>query len=501
MTYTNNFPWERGRMKLNLARAAGRAGWGFSLLVTLGLPACDRALEVTDPDVIDIENTTSPEAAEGLRLGALGRLSGMTSGGESTFHFPGLMADEWRSGDTFVQRDETDKRAVQENVTVISAMWYDVNRTRTAAKQAIKALTDFPPVAAAALPLNQSNIGQMFWVRGFAETVIAENYCNGTPLSDFQIDGSVIAYGTPESNAQVYARAVASFDSAAAAAGANARGDTVRILSRIGRARVLMNLGRFADAATVLGGTPAIPSDFRFRIFHQEAVSGTATNQIWALNNSGRRYVVADRDGGVGLNFASAGDPRIPVCRGNDTVCRGFGVTQAVSFDNNFGASPRIGGPFYVQLIWPTRDDDVAIVNGVEARLLEAEAQLRSGNAAWLATLNALRASFQTLKEPTNTTTATATLAQLVDPGTPAAREDLVFRERAFWLFGRGHRLADLRRLVRPVAQGGYGRAVDTVFPNGTYFKGGNFGSDVNIIVPQNERNNPNFSGCTDRNA
>ncbi|HVF38874.1 MAG TPA: hypothetical protein VM939_03165, partial [Gemmatimonadaceae bacterium] len=243
-----------------------------------------------------------------------------------------------------------------------------------------------------------------------------------------------------------------------------------------------------------------IPSEFRFRNFHQEAVTGTATNQIWALNNSGRRYVVGDRDGGVGLNFASANDPRVPTCRGNDAVCRSFGVTNAVSFDNNFGAAPRIGGLFQVQLIWPTRDDDVVLVSGVEARLLEAEAQLRSGNAAWLTTLNTLRANFQTLKDPSNTTTATATLAPLTDPGTQVAREDLLFRERAFWLFGRGHRLADVRRLARPVAQGGFGRPLNSVYPNGTFFKGGTFGDNTAIPVPQNERNNPNFQGCTDNN-
>jgi hypothetical protein len=188
------------------------------------------------------------------------------------------------------------------------------------------------------------------------------------------------------------------------------------------------------------------------------------------------------------------------VCRGGDVVCRSFGVSNTLSFDNNFGASPRIGGPFYVQLIWPTRDDEVAIVNGIEARLIEAEAQLRSDDAAWLTTLNTLRSSFQSLRDPTNTTTSTATLAPLTDPGTQAAREDLLFRERAFWLYGKGHRLADMRRRVRPASQGGFGRAVNTVYPNGAFFKGGNYGSDVNIVVPQNERNNPKFSGCTDRN-
>ncbi|HEX2722472.1 MAG TPA: hypothetical protein VHM24_06105 [Gemmatimonadaceae bacterium] len=496
------------KFEMHAATAARRSGnsrftarliLALTLSASAGIMGCEDALDVTDPDVIQEEKIDSPEAAEGLRLGAIGRLNGMTSGGESVFHFPGLLADEWRSGDTFVQRDATDQRFVNEDVTVISGMWYDINRTRTASNQAIDALRKFPPVAASALPLNQSNIGLMFWIRGFAETAIAENYCNGTPISSFNLEGSVITYGDPESNAQVYARALASFDSATANAATNPRGDTVRVLARIGRARVLMNQGKFTEAAAEITATPAIPTTFRYVTFHQEAVSGTAVNQIWALNNSGRRYVVGDKDGGVGLNFASSGDPRIPVCRGNDTQCRSFGVTNSTSFDNNFGASPRIGGPFYVQLIWPTRDDEVSIVNGIEARLIEAEAQLRGGDPAWLATLNTLRAAFQTLKEPTNTTTATAILTQLSDPGTKEAREDLLFRERAFWLFARGHRLADMRRLVRPVAQGGYGRPVNTVYPNGPYFKGGTYGSDVNVVIPQSERNNPKFSGCTDR--
>ncbi|HVF40111.1 MAG TPA: hypothetical protein VM939_09425, partial [Gemmatimonadaceae bacterium] len=298
------FALEARGTRLKFARRWGRVMMALSVAGTIGLTACEEALEVTDPDVIDQGNVTSPEAAEGLRVGAFARLANMTSGGESTLHFPGLLVDEWRSGDTFVQRDETDKRTLKEEVTVVSGMWYDVNRARTAANQAIVALNEFPPVATASLPQNQSSIGQMFWLRGFAETAIAENYCNGTPISAFDLKGSVITYGNPESNVQVYNRAIASFDSGAAAAGATLRGDTVRILARIGKARVLMNLGRFNDAATVLSAAPAIPSEFRFRNFHQEAVTGTATNQIWALNNSGRRYVVGDRDGGVGLNFA-----------------------------------------------------------------------------------------------------------------------------------------------------------------------------------------------------
>ena len=119
--------------------------------------------------------------------------------------------------------------------------------------------------------------------------------------------------------------------------------------------------------------------------------------------------------------------------------------------------------------------------------MIEAEAQLRAQNTAGaLATLNAARA------------TVTA-LTPLVDAGTEPARVNQLFRERAIWLFGRGYRLGDMRRLIRQ-----YGRTADTVFPVGTWHKGGNYGTDVNFPVPQAELNNPNVPAgqtCMDRSA
>ncbi|HEX6133041.1 MAG TPA: hypothetical protein VFZ24_03595, partial [Longimicrobiales bacterium] len=83
---------------------------------------------------------------------------------------------------------------------------------------------------------------------------------------------------------------------------------------------------------------------------------------------------------------------------------------------------------------------------------------------------------------------AQGTLAPLQDPGSPAARVDLLFQERAFWLFLTGHRLGDLRRLVRQ-----YGRATDEVFPTGAWHKGGVYGSDVAFPIPFNEAQNSQF--------
>jgi hypothetical protein len=105
--------------------------------------------------------------------------------------------------------------------------------------------------------------------------------------------------------------------------------------------------------------------------------------------------------------------------------------------------------------------------------------------------LNNLRAA-----KPTIGNVAIAALAPLATPPDQVSATSLLFREKAFWTFGRGQRLPDLRRLIRQ-----YKRTEDNVFPTGGYFKGGTFGHDVNLPVPSSEQVNPKFSGCLDRNA
>jgi hypothetical protein len=88
-------------------------------------------------------------------------------------------------------------------------------------------------------------------------------------------------------------------------------------------------------------------------------------------------------------------------------------------------------------------------------------------------------------------------MAPLADPGSFDARVDLLFRERAFWLFGTGHRHGDLRRLVRQ-----YGRNANDVFPTGPYRSGRVYGNDITAAFPRtSESRNPNYRGCLDRNA
>ena len=53
----------------------------------------------------------------------------------------------------------------------------------------------------------------------------------------------------------------------------------------------------------------------------------------------------------------------------------------------------------------------------------------------------------------------------------------------------------DLRRLSRSTANDGYGRDPETVFPTGSWFRGGVYGTDINFPIPIEELNNPQRAG------
>jgi hypothetical protein len=64
----------------------------------------------------------------------------------------------------------------------------------------------------------------------------------------------------------------------------------------------------------------------------------------------------------------------------------------------------------------------------------------------------------------------------------------LLMSERAWWMWGTGHRLGDLRRLVR-----NYTMNAEDVYPSGDYHKGAFYGSDVVFLLDFDEGNNTLF--------
>jgi hypothetical protein len=213
------------------------------------------------------------------------------------------------------------------------------------------------------------------------------------------------------------------------------------------------------------------------------------SNAIWGQGASARRYTVGDSLEGNARNllvknaipFFSAKDPRLPVkytisAKGDTTKSQdGFTFSRTTT-------------------LW-SQTTPVPLVSGLDARLIEAEGLLRAGDYPGMMTiLNGLRAAGLKLGEIQLKTTD---LPALATPTTPAAAEQLYFREKAFWTFSRGQRLGDLRRLIRFYP----GHTADNTFPVGEHYRGGNYGPDVNMPVPTDELTNPNFTGCIDRKA
>jgi hypothetical protein len=446
----------------------------LGLMAVVLMQACTKELlKVNDPDIILDETlkASSASGALGLHNGAILRLAQATAGTQqpdALFVFGGLLTDEWQSGDTFIQRNTQDQRIWYPENTFNSGPYRNLNRVRVLSEAAINALRQYRPAPA-------TNIGRMFAFTAYVQVLMAEHYCNGTPISD--LDGSVVLPGNPISNDSMLGLALANIDSAFANISG---GDSTAVtwLSRVVRGRALLDRGQFAFAAAAVAG---VPDTFHYDVEYS-LVAGD--NQIWALNASARRYTVGDKEGTNGLDFRSANDPRIPTKRGPDRI-----------FDTAF--------PLQVlrQGIWG-RESRVRIATGAEARLIEAENALRVPDpGTWLSLLNQVRANSRLLPVPVDTSyrpVAGTLLAPLADPGpsfNDTLRINLMFRERAFWMFSTGHRLGDLRRLVRQ-----YGRTVDQVYPIGAWFKGGNYGDAIQMPVPFDEQNNPNFDQCTDRN-
>jgi len=463
---------------MNSARTAAVAG-ALVVLPAL-LNGCDlkqSLLSPQQPGVIGPTSVTTPTAAEALRVGALGSFKAWVAGGGVNFaNLPmmgDLLTDEWASGDTQSQHNETDGRTVQSSNGVVSSAYSSAQTARGFALTAIKALQQY------VVPAPNAEIGELYFAMGFAELQMSEVFCNGVPFGSM-VNG-VPTYTAPISNADGFKLATARFDTALAmVTGTDAQSIAIHRVLEIAKARAQIDLGNYAAAAALVAD---VPTNYQYLLTFSLP---TTSAELYLLNGTQpSRFVVCDSFAIVNsvpsliknaLPFASANDPRIPVTGSTSNTKKAFD-----------GSTPWVGQLLYGQT------DPFPVLTGIDARLIEAEAKLNANDfAGMFATLNALRTSSQTIGNKTIAAMPALTNA----PTTKDAALNIFFREKAFWQFGRGFRLGDLRRLIRQ-----YGRTQDNVFPVGAFFKGGNYGTDVNLPMSDVELTNPNFHGCIDRNA
>lgn len=421
-------------------------------MVVLGVGGCG-LLDASDPTMINDDDLNTPGGAQLLRGDVLGRFALTLS---NTVLYGGTVADEyqvripldWGSDPGYGKLD-------QRNVNM-----FDGSTEAYLSQYTYSQLQNIRQLStAASVKLKTAGVtaqaGEMLAVRGMAMARLAGDYCPGFPSSEM-IDG-VVRGSEPLTTDEAFERALADYDSALALAPDS---DRVKNFAAIGRAGALLELGRFAEAAAAVA---SVPTSYKWQAPFDGSGGFVSSNNLYMAS---RPWIVADEDGGNGLDYKSSGDPR----------------TQYVVV---LSYTPLGGGT--VQRAYPAKYTDtsapIVVASGIEARLIEAEAAFHTGG-DWLAILNGLRV-----------TELDPDLPELTDPGNDDARVDMLFRERAFWLYATDHRLADMRRLIRL-----YGRGAETVFPTGPFSPVGAYGTQTSLhFDPASEVTmSPNVTGCTE---
>jgi starch-binding outer membrane protein, SusD/RagB family len=459
----------------------------LGLLLTgasLAIAGCDidKTLAVKDPDVANPSSLNDITVLPTLRASTISDLEvAMGAGGEDgVVTEGGLLADELIWAETFPTRGEMDQRNTNPINGTLSTIYNSLQRARATADRTTAAYYKLAPT--------QLGRSETQAIAGFTYILLAEMYCNGVPVSDFDVNAGTFKLGTPQTGVQLFTTALAKLDSARVGLDSTLAGNaSVVNLIRMGRGRVLLNLNRPVDAAAAVA---LVPTTYKYTLFHSENTT-RQNNGIFIPTLGFARFSVAANEGANGLRFRlDSTDARVYAPRG-----RGIAFSPAIGVDNLT--------PMFTQTKYGTRSSNFSFTDGVEARLIEAENLARSGG-AYIGILNTLRSQLPTLltNTPGPSTTllnppvvTTTSLPALTAATTQADQVSQVFQERSYWLFLTGHRLGDMRRLIKHL-----NRTAESVFPSGAYFKGGTYGVDVNFPVPFQETNNPNFTQCLDRN-
>lgn len=476
-------------------------------VLALPLVGCntDRLVQVENPAALRPEdlNTASaiPALVNGARVQFVGGYSGF--GDDAFLSASGVITDEMYWGDTFTTRVAADSRTVQASQlgNISDPAFARLQQARLNARRAYALVDKFTTSQTAAA--DAITKARLRAYEGYVFVTLSEGWCSAVPITRVPdigtIDPTNLDYGSPLTAQQLNDTAVARFNEAIALNPADN-------LAKLGKARALLNLGRYSEAAAAVA---AVPTTFAFYLEHSSNAS-SQNNPIYSLQSNGR-YGISNLEGGVTATGAAlrpdARDPATSAPGAEGIAFRGLRDPRVP-----WTARPPRGTCFSSSVLcwrnmnYPSFDADVTLASGVEAALIRAEAAFQAGDAAgMLSILDALRADAARLVKVLNRdqqqvffgSSGAVELAPLSDPATAtmtpeqqnAARRNLLFQERSLWLYNTGHRQGDLRRLVR-----NYGLPSDAVFPSGPYFRGGVYGNDVSYPVPFNEQNNPRYA-------
>jgi hypothetical protein len=416
----------------------GRARLAACAALLLAGAACDGLFDVDTPDRVPAGEAETPGNASLLVAGAIAdfecAFGAYTVAG-------GLIGEELIDATQTANRWPYDQRTLTPADTRYATelcqnlgVYTPLNSARAQADNALRLLDGWTE---AQVPDRTRLIATAAVYAGYSLTLLGEGFCTAT-ISTFDEGGNIV-YGSEMSRADVLAQAEARFTRALDAA--TAAGDVpLRNLARLGRARVRLDLGRYADARA---DAAAVPAGFLYTVTASTA-DPRRQNRVWAESNP------LGTSTSVGVPYRTLGDPRVPV--------QDRATTSPTGIRN------------WMQLKYPTATTPLPLATYEEALLIMAEADARAGA---LGPAQDVIATMRTRGgQPAFTgTTQAQVLAEIVD-------------QRRRELFLESHHLGDLIRFgIAPSPAAGT-----------AYHGGGTYGTQLCIPMPNVERlNNPNI--------
>lgn len=458
-----------GGTKDKYRRGAHKTSFLIGWFLILAGCSLDGLVNVEDPEgrvELKHDAVVSRQGALGLYYSSIGYLRDALSGNSLNI---GLFTDELTSrpaishdGAADIHIDARLESTSPQGKRILSLPTYlSLQMARVSAQHATNVIR----------VLDDSTLGYVaaaaYAIEAYSILLLVENICSGIPLSRVSLEGKV-EYSAGTSSVEAYESAIRLFDSAL-----SVPHDSIQFitLAKIGKGRAYLGLG-YIDSA--MKAVEDVLIDYSFTVTYSEIPSpGGAVyrDRFWtstgAIESTYRKVEVSNREGLNGLVWYSEGgvaDPRVPIKF--DTVS-GIRVARQQKF---------VGGAVTFPL-----------ARGVEALLIRSEYYLQQGDSRWLTVLNEARRFIS--------------LPDTVDPGVQSKRIDLLFRERAYWFYLEGVRLADYRRLVRQ-----YQRDPFTLYPRGVYIKslGGTTPMYENTFIfepsSSEEDSNHLYTGCQNRN-
>lgn len=341
---------------------------------------CDGSiLDVDDPDNVLPSDELSPGDVPS-------RFGGVVSDFANMYDFyvlyAGLFTDEFVLAGTFPTRLEIDRRAPNSsNVSIDEEVWEPLSVSRASADALVEEFTaalDDPAFEDTEEGLRQAiAFGRLF--AGYDRIFFAELFCQS--IFGGQEDFPRISDAPPETapvSSDARMREAVGVLEAAGAAAAEAGEEDVRLAALVGRARALTWLGEHAAAADLVA---EVPDEFVFLVEYSDntiAQENEVFQQSWNINAGGLRWTVGDG------TDASRGNERWAYY--DEWLDQGLVLPSSVAAGpaekNAFNGT----SPVSLQTLYAGRSGDagadasIVLASGWEARMIEAEAELRGGS-------------------------------------------------------------------------------------------------------------------------